>query len=215
MTEANQLVLEGLETSDQSSITALEWFARSYESMEEWKKKAREVFYSTNGNSDVTRNRVAAMVRFYFVETPPKAEDVKRWKTGGKEIETIHVVPPKISASNSAYVDWGYVADYLLLACAALSDELDAENQLRDTEYRTAFDSYRIRTMVHDARTLMREISNATETELLKLLTAKHDKAALAHIKEAKRLERGDVRYAPPKAPTPSTPMPRYVPLYF
>ena len=155
MTESTQLVLEGLETSDQSTVTALEWFARTYESMEEWKGKAREVFYSTNGNSEVTRNRVAAMVRYYFVETLQKAEDVKRWKKGGKETDIIHVVPPKISASNSAYVDWGYIADYLLLACAALSDELDAENQLRDTEYRTAFDSYRIRTMVHDARSLM------------------------------------------------------------
>ena len=215
MTEANQLVLEGLESSDQSTVNALEWLARNYESMEEWKGKAREVFFSMNGNSEVTRNRVAAMVRFYFVETPPKPEDVKRWKRGGEETETIHVVPPKISASNSAYVDWGYVADYLLLACAALSDELDAENQLRDTEYRTVFDSYKIRTMVHDARTLMRETPSATETELLGLLTEKHDRAALAHIKEAKRLERGNVRYAPPKAPTPSTPMPRYVALYF
>ena len=155
MTESNQLVLEGLETSDQSTVTALEWFARSYESMEEWKGKAREVFFSLNGNSEVARNRVASMVRFYFVETPPKSEDVKRWKQGSDETETIHVVPPKISASNSAYVDWGYVADYLLLACAALSDVLDAENQLRETEYRTAFDSFKIRTMVHDARSLM------------------------------------------------------------
>ncbi len=214
MTESNQLLLE-LETSDQSTATALEWIARSYESMEEWKKKAREVFYCMNGNSEVTRNRVAAIVRFYFVETPPKAEDVKRWKQGGKETEIVHVVPPKISASNSAYVDWVHVADYLLLPCAALSEELDAENQLREAEYRTAFDSFKIRTMVHDARTLMRETPNATESELLALLTAKHDKAALAHIKEAKRLERANVRYAPPKAPTPSTPMPRYVPLYF
>jgi len=183
--------------------------------MEEWKDKAREVFYSLNGNSEVARNRVAAMVRFYFVETPPKAEDVKRWKQGGKEMETIHVVPPKISASNSAYVDWCYVADYLLLVCAALSEKLDEENQLRETEYRTAFDSFKIRTMVHDARSLLRETPDAPETELLGALKAKHAKAALAHIKEAKSLERGEVRFAPPKAPTPSTPMPRYVPLYF
>ena len=215
MTVATQLVLEGLETSDQSTVTALQWFARSYESIEEWKDKAREVFYSLNGNSEVARNRVAAMVRFYFVETPPKAEDVKRWKQDAKETETVHVVPPKISASNSAYVDWCYVADYLLLACAALSDELDAENQLRDTEYRAALDSFKIRTMVHEARSLLRGTPNASETELLASLTAKHAKAASAHIKEAKRLERGDVRYAPPKAPTPSTPMPKYVPLYW
>jgi hypothetical protein len=214
MTDSNQLLFE-LETSDQSTATALEWIARSYESLEEWKKKAREVFYCMNGNSEVTRNRVAAIVRFYFVETPPKAEYVKRWKQGGKEIETIHVVPPKIGASNSAYVDWGQVADYLLLPCAALSEELATENQLRETEYRTVFDSFKIRMMVHDARTLMRETPNASESDLLALLSAKHDKAALAHIKEAKRLERANVRYAPPKAPKPSTPMPRYVPLYF
>ena len=213
--DTNQLRLDGIEASDPSSISAADWIARSYESMEEWKKRAREVFFSVNGDSHIARNRVAAIVRTYFVETPPQAEDVKRWKKGVAEIETIRVSPPKISASNSAYIDWLCVADLLLLGCGSTGDRLDEENQKRENEFRLVHDSYRIRKTVYDARTELRKNPNAAESELLRSLTEKHPKAALAHIKEAKKLERSNVRHTPPKEPVPSSPMPRFKPIYF
>ncbi len=212
---SNQMLLDGLETPEQSTSTAMEWLARSYESMEQWKRTGKELFFSLNGQSDVARNRLAAVIRKYFVETPPNTEDVRRWKRDSTEQETIRVTPPKISASNSAYVDWGYLADYVLLACAAVSEELEEENQKRALEYRQLFDSYSIRLAVFDARTIIRTNAELNDDDALTQLKMKHEKAAAAHVKEARKLERNAVRYAPPKPPTESPEMNRYVPLYF
>lgn len=212
---ANQMLLDVLETSEQSTSTAIEWLARSYESMEKWKRTGKELFFSLNGQSDVARNRLASVIRKYFVETPPVAEDVRRWKRDSTELETIRVTPPKISASNSAYVDWGYLADYVLLACAAVSEELEEENQKRASEYRQSLESYNIRLAVYDARTIIREKKDLNDTDVLTQLQTKHEKAAAAHVKEARKLERNDIRYAPPKSPKESPEMSRYVPLYF
>ena len=95
--------------SDRLSCSVLEWVARTYETMEEWKAKAKDVFYSSNGDSNLSRNRVASIVRTYFLETPPKPEDVQRWKTGFEEIETVHVTPPNVSASNSVHLGLAWV----------------------------------------------------------------------------------------------------------
>ncbi len=208
-------LLDRLEASEQSTVTAVQWLARSYESMEHWKRTGKEVFFSLNGESDVARNRLASIIRKYFVDTPPGAEDVNRWRRDSTETETIRVVPPKISASNSAYVDWGYLADYVLLACAAISEELEDENQKRTTEYRQSLESHNIRLAVFDARMILRENPNLNDDDVLTQLKTKHEKAAAAHVKEARKLERNNVRYAPPKAPRESPAMNRYVPLYF
>ena len=212
---SNQLFLDGPEPSDQSTATAIEWLARSYKSMEQWKQAGKELFFSLNGQSDVARNRMASVIRKYFVDTPPVAEDVRRWNRDVTEVETVRVVPPKISASNSAYVDWGYLADYVLLACAASSEELEEENQKRASEYRQSLESYSIRLAVFDARTIIREQINVNDADVLSQLQTKHEKAAAAHIKEARKLERNEARYAPPKPPKESPAMPRYVALYF
>lgn len=212
---SNQILLDGLDSPEQSTTTAIEWLARSYESMEQWKRTGKELFFSLNGQSDVARNRLASVIRKYFVETPPTAEDVRRWKRDSTEQETIRVTPPKISASNSAYVDWGYLADYVLLACAAVSEELEEENQKRALEYRQLLESYYIRLAVFDARTLIRTNPELNDDGVLTQLKMKHEKAALAHVKEARKLERNAVRYAPPKEPRESPEMNRYVPLYF
>ena len=183
--------------------------------MEQWKHTGKELFFSLNGQSDVARNRLASVIRKYFVETPPVAEDVRRWKRDSTELETIRVVPPKISVSNSAYVDWGYLSDYVLLACAAVSEELEEENQKRASEYRQILESYNIRLAVFDARTIIRERTDLTDADVLAQLQTKHEKAAAAHVKEARKLERNEVRYASPKPPKDSPEMPRYMPLYF
>ena len=58
--------------------TPIEWVARSYESAEQWKKQAREVFFSVNGDSNIARNRVAAMVREYFIALPTEPEEDRK-----------------------------------------------------------------------------------------------------------------------------------------
>jgi hypothetical protein len=166
-------------------------------------------------NPDGPRNRLASVIRKYFVETPPVAEDIQRWKRDLTEQEMIRVTPPKISASNCAYIDWGYLADYVLLACAATSEELDEENQKRFVEYRQLLDSYNIRLAIFDARTIIRNSTCLNDDDVLAQLKAKYEYAAVAHVKEARRLERNGVRYAPPKPPRESPEMNRYCALYF
>ena len=124
--------------------TPIAWIARSFESAEQWKKRAGEVFFSVNGDSNVARNRVAAIVREYFIALPTEPEAVRRWKKGCNEIETISMRPPKVSESNAAYFDWVNIADFLLLGCNSLIEDLP-ENQTRDKEYRDVLESFRIR----------------------------------------------------------------------
>lgn len=201
--------------SDRLSGSILGWLARTYKTMEEWKAKARDVFFSSNGDSNLSRIRVAGIVRTHFLETPPKPEDVKRWKRGFEEIETVHVTPPKVSPSNSAYVDWLYVADYLLLACASPTEQLEEENQRRETEFQNVLGSYKIRMVVYDAREQMRDDASLADKDVLAAVQTKHPKASMANIKEARRLEKENVFHVAPKEPIPVQPMPRYSALYF
>jgi len=211
----NELDFTESPASDHLSCSVLEWVARTYETMEEWKAKAKDVFFSSNGDSNLSRNRVASIVRSHFLETPPKPENVQRWKTGFEEIEAIHVLPPKVSASNSAYVDWLYIADYLLLACASPTEQIDEENQRRETEFQNALGSYKIRSIVHDACGKMRNDTTISDNEILVDVQKENPKASMANIKEARRLEKGKVLHNAPKEPIPAEPMLRYTPLYF
>jgi hypothetical protein len=185
---------------------------RTYETAEKWKSKARDVFYSANGDSNLSRNRVAATVRQHFVKTPPQPEDVERWNEGFEKIETVHVAPPKVS--DPAYVDWLYLADYLLLACASPTEEFDEENQRRETEFRAVLDSYKLRMVVHDAREIMRQDGTLKNKDVLGAVKKTHPNAKDANVVQARKLEKNNVLHAPPVKPVPSQPMPLYTPLY-
>ena len=196
------------------STTPIEWVARSYEIAEEWKKKAREVFFSVNGDSNVARNRVAAMVREYFIALSTEPEAVRRWKKGCNEIETLMVQPPKVSESNAAYFDWVNIADFLLLGCNSLIEDLP-ENQTRDKEYRDVFESFRIRNIVFAARKELIAKPEASDDDLFASLLSVHPTAALAHVKAARRLERTGTPYVQPLEPLPPSHIQRFVPIYF
>src|SRR5438093_546096 len=88
---------------DNTAGAALKWIYRCYETMDEWKSKATKLFFSLNGDSAATCNRLALELRRYF-ESGPKPEDVKNWNKDFSVVETVHATPPKITASNSAYV---------------------------------------------------------------------------------------------------------------
>lgn len=211
----NDLRFSDKRASDRMSETVLEWIGRTFESMEKWKVTARDVFFTSNGDSNVSRNRVASIVRTYFIDTPLSPEDVKRWNADFEKTETVRVSPPKVTQSNATYVDWLYISDYLLLACASLSEELEEENQRRETEYLGVMTSYKIRLVVHEARERMRNDSAWTDEDVLASVQDLHSKASMANIKEARRLEKADVLHDLPKEPVPAAPMPRYTPLYF
>jgi len=211
----NEGLVDGFEASEHLTTAVMNWLARSYESMREWQRIGKEIFFSLNGQSDVARNRLASVIRKHFVETTLAPEEVRRWREGSNEQVVMKVSPPKISASNSAFVDWGYVADYILLACAAVSADLEEENQRRVDEFRQVVESYEIRVAVFEARMIIRQNRDLTDDEVVKRLKEGNRKAALAHVKEARRAERNGVRFTPPKPPAASSPMPRYTPYYF
>jgi len=143
------------------------------------------------------------MIRSYFLQTPPKDEDVERWVSN--KIETIHVTPPKVTSSNSTYVAWLEIADYVLMPCSVCFEEIDAENQTRENEYRAVYDSYAIRMIIFDARNQIRSNPESTDEEILKLILDKSPKAAMAHVKEARKLERaGVILKVPTEPPRPS-----------
>lgn len=194
--------------------TPIDWIDRSYESLEEWKKKAREVYFSVNGDSNVARNRVAAMARKYFVALPTAPEVVRRWKKGSDEVEAITMLPPKVTESNSAYFDWLHIADFLLLACNSVVEELP-ENQTRDDEFRTVLESFRIRSVVFHARKKIVATPELPDDEVLASLKLDHPTAALAHIKAARKLEREDAPNLLPREPRPPSHIARFEPIYF
>ncbi len=195
--------------------TPIEWLSRSYESSEQWKKKAREVFLSVNGESNVARNRVAALVRDYFVSLSSETEAVRRWKKGSDEIETIIMQPPNVSASNAAYFDWVLIADFLLLACASPNEGIP-ENQTRDTEYRAVLESFRIRYKVFQARMELIAKPGASDEDLRASLSpADPSEVVQAHIDAARRLERSGLPNNAPLEPSATSHVPLFVPIYF
>jgi len=211
----SELPFSEMPVSDRLSPQVLSWLARSFETMEEWKAKAAVVFFASNGDSAVSRNRVAAVVRNYFVNESLKAEEVKQWQKDCEQVEVVEIVPPKVSASNSTYVDWLFVADYLLLACGSTAEALLEENQRRESECQTLEGSYKIRLIVHEAREVMRGKSDMSDDDVLLEVQGKHKKAALANVKEARRQERANTYHAAPQAPIRPEPMPPYSALYF
>ena len=200
---------------DRLSENVTAWLMRCYESQESWKQKARDVFMGANGDAALSRVRVAAMVRKYFLEDKPQPEDVKRWKDNFEGITVVHVEPPNVSASNAGYVDWLYVADYLLLGCAAITDEYTEENQRRETEFQQLWSSYELRLAVHDARDLIRAHREMSDGGILELLKKTHEKASLANVKQARHLESTGVPHSKPVRPERPNPLPRYTSVYF
>jgi len=208
---------------DRFSAGVNAWLMRCYETQETWKKKARKVFMDFNGESVLSRIRVAAMVRKYFLEERPQAEEVDRWNEFYEQIEKVHVEPPGISGSNAGYVDWLYVADYLLLACAGITDEITEEHQLRETEYQQSWSSYQLRLAVYAARTLIKEhpqmdddgIKKLLDERIKELLNDPRKKASNANVEEARRLDAAGLPHVEPMQPERPKPMPRYKSIYF
>lgn len=206
--------------SDSQSVTPLNWLNRSYESIKEWKAKALKVFLSVNGDSNVARNRMASQVRKFFEETSLVPEDVQRWKKGMNEVETVQVIPPKISESRSGYVDWLHIADFLLMTGCAEGEAANDEQQIRDTEFLNAQRSYKMRLVVEEVRAELRRDSTLSDDTLSMHLKVKFSEMfkdkdpPLVAIKEARRLEKSGVRTPSPKAPIKPEPIPRYTTLY-
>jgi len=212
MSEHVAIEVEGI---DRLSSAVLGWLTRSYDAHQVWKKRARDVFMASNGDSVLSRTRVAAIVRRYFLEERPASEDVEQWSKGYGGSVQVQVVAPKVSASNASYLDWLFVADYLLLSCAAETEEYQEENQRRETEFQQLLGSYHLRSIIHESRELMAAKPEMDDGEILELLKKGHPKASLANVKEGRRLESQGASRLKPLEPARPDPLPLYKSVHF
>lgn len=208
-----ELEFTDLAALDGLSVSPVEWLLRSYDSFVEWKSRARAEYVALNGDSHAARNRVAWIVRNYFTETQLTQEEVGRWKDS--EIVTIRMLPPNITDSNATYVDWSYIADVLLLHCAAQHEDIDKENQRRETEYLRASNSYKLRLAAEEAQEAIRRSPQASDDAILESLTKLHPDASVATIKEARRREKAKTILPKVMQPQRSQSIAPFVPLYF
>ncbi len=201
--------------TDRLSNGVLQWLARSYETLLHWRDCASNTYLAANGDSALARNRLAFDVRAYFLQEKLAPEELPRWRPGFESQELVKIIPPKVSPSNAAYIDWIRVADYLLLGVASSTESLDRANQQRETEFQTAHSSWRIRNVVYCGAAALRDDMKMTDPDLLDRLKKEHPDASMANIKEARRLARDGQPLEAPQEPPPAAPLQPYAPLYF
>lgn len=207
--------LDSTRASDRHSAEVLDWLMRCYKTQERWKNLARRIFFLSNGDSVLSRTRVAGRVRQHFVEGKPKTEDVERWQESYEGTTKVQIEPPKVSASNAGYVDWLYIADYLLLPCSSPTERFQEENQRRDTEFQQLLGSYQIRMQVHGARGLIEKHADKDDDQILDLLKRDFVKASLANVKEARRLDASNASRNKPLEPEKPPRLDLYASVYF
>ncbi|MBB75794.1 MAG: hypothetical protein CMJ75_14910 [Planctomycetaceae bacterium] len=211
----HQFTFEDSPSSDRLSNRVLQWLARSYGTLLEWRARASDTYLAANGDSAMARNRVAFEVRSYFLQGDLVQEHLAQWRPGFESLETVQVTPPKVSPSNAAYVDWVRVADYLLLGVASPTDPLEQANQQRETEFQTAIGSWRIRQVVYSGAAAIRADNDLPDEVLLARLKEDHPDASMANIKEARRVARDGQPLEAPRQPVPAARLEVYQPLYF
>jgi len=206
---------EQIKGPDRLSDDVLAWLNRDDENQEAWKQNGRDVFLSSNGDSVLSRTMLASQVRRYFLEDRPETEIVRRWNKGHTEIVSVRVDPPRISASNAGYVDWLFIADYLLLCCSGAAEFLLDENTRRDSAYQQLMSSYEIRRLSWEACQLIRQDPETSDEEILATLRRKNEKASMANVKQARRLVKPGNRTAEPVKPEQAEALQAYRPIYF
>lgn len=190
------------------------WLKRSYKIEQQWSEKATRIYLESQGDAILARTVLASDVRRHFLVDKPSEETVERWNEGHTEIDKILVTPPKISESNAAYVDWLYVADYLLLCCGSTRDEFDQVNSVRQGQFRSLLQSYFLRQFVIDAIGLIEREAGISDEDIVKrlksLATDEDIQPSLASVKEARRWLKDGVN---PKAVVRPE-MPREIAIY-
>ncbi len=200
-----QIEFDSVKTNDTATI--LGWLSRSFKVAEQWKQQGIEVYEEVGGDSDAARNRLASILRKYFVESKPTDEVVENWNNDRTAVEEFKVIAPKVTSSSAVHHDWAFYADYLLLGCAS-SDRWNAINQVREAEYLSLAMSHKIRTNVFNAVNLLTENPKLTDEQVKASLIQMNgdsedesDKPAIAHVKEARRQIKSGTKIARPVKP--------------
>jgi len=182
---------DSLDSMTNRTEAVCHWLKRSYEISQEWNKVAMEIYLQSQGDSVLARTVMASRVRSHFITDKPQTETIRRWNKGHTEIEDVTITPPKVIESNAAYIDWFYVADYLLLCCGTTRDEFDDVNTVRRAQFRSLLQSYLLRSYVIEAIELMEQDSSLSNDQIVEQLKMKakneESQPSLATVKEAKR----------------------------
>src|SRR5688500_11263900 len=92
----------------------LDWLTKDYETAEYWKNIGKEMHLACNGDSALTRHRLADALRRSISKLQPGPVKYQGWNDDFSEIIELEIDAPEIGAANDAYVDWVRLADYLL-----------------------------------------------------------------------------------------------------
>lgn len=202
-----------VKTADPTAAV-LQWIARSYESYRRWRERGREIYLACNGDAGLARVRIAAEVRQAVASADPPSQ-------GGEEpcdlplLDGATADATALPASRLPYVDWVFVADYVLLACREPFAALIQENTRRKEEYRRMWESYVRRRWVIAARKLMRSDAGRNVEEILAALKVEHPRITKANVLEAQRQERAGVPLRKPFRPSRPRLLRPYSPVYF
>lgn len=140
-------------------------------------EKAAAVFVECNGDSELARLKLAALLRQEFLNSniSRDVEDVKADREHAAQ-----------------FIDWIYEADQLLWCCSEEGDlpvgrePTERENQRREAEYRRNLRNYRRVRAVHGAITIIRKDPEASDETILEKLTKRHIKAKPSDVREAR-----------------------------
>ncbi|MEL0094236.1 MAG: hypothetical protein VW875_00230 [Planctomycetaceae bacterium] len=201
--------------TDNLTQTAMQWLTRSHSNLVTWQECSRDVYFSCNGDNDLARQRVAALLRSHFLEEELVPEDVSRWTKDLEGQEIVRVEPPKLGLSNVGYVNWLYLADYFLLASGAESEKLSAENQVRSNDYQMLMSSFALQTHVYQIRLLLDANSDISDQEVIDSLQPQYEKISLANVKEARRQQKANTDLVEPLEPPVVQELQRYKPKFF
>lgn len=192
---------ESLDALPDRTRALCHWLKRSFKTSEEWADKATHIYLDANGDDALSRTILATEIRRHFIADSPGSEEIDRWNEGHTETERVLVVAPKITEANAAYVDWLYVADYLLLCCGTPRDEFDEVNTGRRGMHGKLAQSHRLRSLVAEAIKLLEADDGIDDERAVEQLKKIDKDASFATLKEARRWLKAKARPLPSAEP--------------
>ena len=166
----------------------LDWITKDYETWEYYKNAGKELYLVSNGDSALTRYRLADLMRRNMSKLQPGPVKFETWNDDCTEIITVEMSPAEITTSNEAYVDWLRLADYMLLAAAGPWEKLEQENQRRRAMYEASQRGYEARMNVEAVAEYLKENSQATDKDIKAALNRDGPEVLQVHIQQAKKI---------------------------
>ncbi len=203
-------------TSDHCKV--LDWITKDYDTWEYWKRIGMDLHIACNGDSALTRYRLADLMRRSMSKLPHGPIEFQTYNDDCTGKITITIDPSEITASNEVYGDWLRLADYMLLAAAAPWPKLDEENQRRRAIHEQYQRGYEARMIVEAVAEYSKDHPRASEKEIRTALNRDGREVLQIHIQQAKKIPVPGGNYGreivevPPQPPAELKP---YSNLYF